>query len=113
MIEDYSFGRLVVNGETHTRDVIVFPDRVHANWWRRKGHEVCEEDLQEVLAASAEVVVFGTGAHGIVKVLPEARDALEKTGAEVVEEPTPSACETFNRLRAEGKKVVVALHLTC
>jgi len=113
VIEDYSFGRLVVNGETHTRDVIVFPDCVQPSWWRRKGHEVCAGDLQEVLAAAADVVVFGTGAHGLVKVLPEARDALVATGAAVVEEPTESACETFNRLHAEGKKVVAALHLTC
>lgn len=113
MIEDYTFGRLVVSGETHTRDAIVFPDHVRANWWRRKGHEVCPADLEEVLPAAAEVVVFGTGAHGLVKVLPEAREALLATGAAVIDEPTPSACETFNRLQAEGRKVVAALHLTC
>ena len=27
-LEDYSFGRIVVDGEEHTRDLIVTPDRV-------------------------------------------------------------------------------------
>ena len=27
-IEDYRFGRIVVNGRAYTSDVIVFPDRV-------------------------------------------------------------------------------------
>lgn len=112
-IEDYTFGRVVVDRETHTKDVIIFADRVRANWWRRRGHEVCAEDLEEVLAASPEVVVIGTGAYGAVKVLTEARAALEQIDAELVAEPTGAACETFNRLLAEGKTAVAGLHLTC
>jgi hypothetical protein len=112
-IEDYAFGRVVVDGETHTKDVVILADRVRANWWRRRGHEVCAEDLHEVLAASPEVVVIGTGAYGAVEVLAEARAVLEQAGAEIVAEPTAAACETFNRLRAEGREAVAALHLTC
>jgi hypothetical protein len=112
-IEDYTFGRVVVDGETHTKDVIIFPDRVRTNWWRRRGHEVCADDLEEVLGEVPEVVVIGTGAYGAVKVLGEARTALEQIGARVVAERTPAACETFNRLREEGKKAVAGLHLTC
>lgn len=112
-IDDYSFGRVVVDGETHTKDVIIFPDRVRANWWRRRGHEVCADDVREVLAASPEVVVIGTGAYGAVEVLAESRAALQQTGAEIIAEPTAAACETFNRLRAEGREAVAALHLTC
>jgi hypothetical protein len=37
-IEGYSFGRVVVDGEEQTRDVIVLPDRVVTNWWRQDGH---------------------------------------------------------------------------
>jgi hypothetical protein len=36
-LEDYSFGRIVVDGEEQTRDLIVTPDRVVTNWWRREG----------------------------------------------------------------------------
>jgi uncharacterized protein len=33
-LEDYSFGRLTVDGQEHTRDLIVLPDRVVSDWWR-------------------------------------------------------------------------------
>src|SRR5918994_662614 len=36
-LEDYSFGRIVVDGEEQTRDLIVLPHRVLTNWWRREG----------------------------------------------------------------------------
>ncbi len=113
VIQEYRFGRLTVDGEAHTKDVIILPQSARANWWRRSGHEVCVDDLEEVLAASPEVVVVGTGAYGAVKVLDEARRALDEAGAELIAERTGAACETFNRLQAEGKRVVAALHLTC
>jgi hypothetical protein len=47
-LEDYSFGRIVVDGDEHTRDLIVLPDRVVANWWRREGHSLVIEDLEQV-----------------------------------------------------------------
>jgi hypothetical protein len=37
-LEDYRFGRVTVNGSVETRDLIVLPDRVVTNWWRREGH---------------------------------------------------------------------------
>ena len=47
-LEDYSFGRLVVDGEEQTNDVIVLPGRVVTNWWRKEGHSLAMEDLAEV-----------------------------------------------------------------
>ena len=113
MVEDYSFGRVVIDGETYARDVIILPDRVHANWRRATGHKLCADDIGEVVAASPEVVVIGTGAAGLMKVLGDARDALEAVGAEVIVNRTGPACEAYNRLREEGRAVVAALHLTC
>jgi len=113
MVEGYRFGRVTVNGETYFRDVIIFADRVESGWWRRKGHEVCAEDVADIVAEPPEVVVFGTGAVGRVEVLPEAEEALRSIGAEVIAEVTESACDTFNRLLGEGRRVVAALHLTC
>ena len=37
-IDSYSFGRIVINGKTYTSDVIIFPDKVDASWWRKEGH---------------------------------------------------------------------------
>ena len=37
-IDRYEFGRIVVDGHQETLDLIVLPDRVVRNWWRRDGH---------------------------------------------------------------------------
>ena len=37
-IDDYDFGRIVVDGVEQTRDVILLPGRVVPNWWRHDGH---------------------------------------------------------------------------
>jgi hypothetical protein len=31
-LQSYTIGRIVVDGEVHTSDLIVLPDRVVANW---------------------------------------------------------------------------------
>jgi hypothetical protein len=43
-LEDYSFGRITVDGEEHTRDLIVLPGRVVPDWCRREGHSLALED---------------------------------------------------------------------
>jgi hypothetical protein len=54
-IEEYRFGRIVVDGEEQTRDVIVLPDRTVTNWWRAEGHELALADLDDVLEELPEV----------------------------------------------------------
>ena len=68
MIDDYSFGRTQIDGQTYTSDVIVFPDRVDGSWWRKDGHSLCMDDLADVVAAKPKVLVVGTGAYGAMKV---------------------------------------------
>jgi len=111
MIEHYAFGKIVVDGKTYTSDVIVFKDRVKDNWWRKEGHRVCLEDIEDILDAKPEVVIFGTGAYGRVVVEKEVIEKLKQIGAEVIVEETAKAVEKFNEL--QGKNVVLAAHLTC
>ena len=111
MIEHYAFGKIVVDGKTYTSDVIVFKDRVKDNWWRKEGHRVCLEDIEDILVAKPEVVIFGTGAYGRVVVEKEVIEKLKQIGAEVIVEETAKAVEKFNKL--QGKNVVLAAHLTC
>ena len=112
-IEDYRFGRIMIDGEAYSSDVIVSPEGVDASWWRKKGHELCCDDLEPVLASSPEVLVIGTGAYGLVKVLPEARRLMEENSDQVHVLPTTEACNRFNELARTGRRVVAALHLTC
>jgi hypothetical protein len=113
VIDSYAFGRLETGGRTYDADVILFPDRVEAHWWRREGHRLMIDDLGTVLAYGPEVFVVGTGASGMMAVPPETRSALEAKGIRVIVQPTPEAVETFNRLLGEGKRVAAGLHLTC
>lgn len=115
MIESYDFGVMVVNGKRYTSDLIVSPEKVLGGWWRRVGHEICLEDLKEVLSCSPlpEVLVVGTGYSGLVKVLPEVEKALKERGIALIAQPTRDAYKTFNELLRAGKRVVGAFHLTC
>ena len=95
-IQDYQFGRMVVDGEPHTRDLVLLPDRVVANWWRKEGHRLDVEDLREVLDAVPKVLVVGTGAYGRMKV-PERR--VSNCGPPVRGRPgdCTTSCESGNR----------------
>lgn len=112
MIESYSFGEIVIDGEKYTNDVIIFPNHVKSSWWRKEGHSLHPEDLEEVVESSPEVLVVGTGAYGRMTVPKEAREHVESNGIELIAEKTERACETYKEI-ADEKEAVAALHLTC
>jgi hypothetical protein len=111
-IDSYKFGRVMINGETHTKDVIILPDRVIGGWWRKEGHALHPEDLTTVLEAAPDVLVVGLGAYGRMQITPDAREVLETAGIELVSGSTDEACRQYNHLREE-RKAAAALHLTC
>ena len=111
-IEEYRFGRVVIEGRTYTTDVIVYADRVTSDWWRREGHELSVEDLTDVLREKPEVLVVGTGSPGFMRVLPETRLRLKDEKIELIVKPTEEACALFNTLQTI-RKAVACLHLTC
>ncbi len=63
-LDDYRFGCIVIDGHEERSDVIVLPGRTVTNWWRRRGHELVLEDLEEVLEELPEHLLVGTGAQG-------------------------------------------------
>jgi len=48
-VEGYRFGRIVVDGEEQTRDVIILPARMVPSRWRAEGHALVLDDLGDVL----------------------------------------------------------------
>jgi hypothetical protein len=112
MIDSYSFGSITVDGKRYTSDVIIYPQRVNSSWWRKEGHNLHLEDLQEVLRYQPEVLVIGQGKPGLMKVGSDLIEQLNQRGIEVRFAPTAKAVRMYNELCA-GKKVVAALHLTC
>ena len=110
-IEDYAFGRVLVDGEEHRRDLIVLPHRIVSGWWRRNGHALVLEDLEDVLDELPERLVIGTGADGQLKPDLAALEALRERGVEVEAVPTGEAVRLFAEL--DPSRTAAALHLTC
>jgi hypothetical protein len=110
-LEDYRFGRLAVDGQEHTRDVIVLPERVVAGWWRREGHSLAIEDLDEVIDELPERLVVGVGAHGRLRPERAVIAELGRRGVEVECLPTAAAVRRYGEL--DERRTAAALHLTC
>lgn len=110
-LEDYRFGRIVIDGNAETRDVIVLPGRVVRSWWRRDGHHLVREDLNEVLEELPERLLVGTGAYGRMEPDAELLDELRGRGITVEVMPTAEAVRRYAKL--DPRRTAVALHLTC
>jgi hypothetical protein len=112
-IREYSFGRIQVDGKAYSSDLILYPDRVEQDWWRKKGHLLQVDDLSGLAGTPCDNLVIGTGAHGAMQVAKEVERWLKGQGIRWETHPTGKACDRYNALVEEGKKVVAALHLTC
>ena len=111
-VDSYKFGEIVIDSKHYSSDVIIFPDRVRDNWWRKTGHQLCLEDIAEAITQNPEVLVVGTGASGLMKVLPEVEEAIDARGTKLIVETTDKACNTYNQL-CHSQRVVATLHITC
>jgi hypothetical protein len=113
-IEGYRPGHVVVDGVEHTRDVIVLPDRVVGEWWRRDGHSLVVDDLDEVLDELPERLIVGCGYAGQLRPSDAVTEELRRRGTEVEALRTEDAVARYQELAAENPAAVAAaLHLTC
>ncbi len=80
MIDSYRFGEIAISGEVYTSDVIIFPQRVRSNWWRREGHKLYPQDIEEALRERPDVLVVGTGNSGMMVVPKETRETSLRWG---------------------------------
>jgi hypothetical protein len=110
-LEGYAFGRVLVDGEEHTEDLIVLPHRVIGGWWRREGHALVLEDLKEILDELPERLVIGTGAYGRMRPDPKTIDRLRAREVAVESLPTAEAVRRYGEL--DAGRTAAALHLTC
>lgn len=110
-IEEYGFGHVTVDGHHETRDVIVLPGRVVRGWWRKDGHGLVLEDLDEVLDELPERLVVGTGAYGQMRPDPATLETLRGRGIQVEVLPTGEAVARYGEL--DPSRTAAALHLTC
>jgi len=114
MIDQYITGsHLIVNGKTYRQDLKIIRDEVKGNWWRRDGHRLDYDDIEDILAAGPEILVIGTGYAGNMRVPGSLRKTIENQKIDVITETTADAARTYNRLMEEGRDVAGAFHLTC
>ena len=112
-IKSYEFGRIEIDGKVYTSDVIIYDDHVNSSWWRKEGHYLQAEDIEEILNSKPDVIVLGTGKYGTMKVSNDVIKELESQGIEFMYADTDGACKRHNEVSGSGKKLVTALHLTC
>ena len=110
-LEDYSFGELTVDGERHTRDLIVLPNRVVPDWWRREGHSLAMEDLDDVIDELPDRLILGCGHDGRLEPPRAVLDELRARGVQVEAMRTGEAVRRYGE--SDPDRTAAALHLTC
>lgn len=113
MIESYSFGSIVVDGRKFTSDLIIYPDgHIDAFWWRKNGHRLASEDIDELIRSGPDVIIAGTGSSGLMKPEKELEKLLQQRGIEFVSVLSRKAVKIYNDLSSK-KNVGACFHLTC
>ncbi len=113
IIASYSFGRIEIDHKTYSKDIIILPDGgIVSPWWRRQGHRLEIDDLDELISTRPEGIVAGTGTSGLVKPSIELQEFLAHQSIEFVAQPTGDAVQTYIRLSGT-KKTGACIHLTC
>jgi len=113
MITDFSFGRITANGQIFNSDIKIVRGTLVPDWWRKSGHTVEIEDVQDVLDSDSEFLVIGQGQPGYMKITDALRKRLAEMHIELIEESTARAIESYNRLYNEGRRVAGGFHVGC
>jgi hypothetical protein len=111
VLTDFSYGRILVDGEEVRTDLIVLPGRVVKRWVRGCGHTLSYPDLAAVLGELPVLLIVGTGAVGNLKPDEHVIETLEARGMVVEVMPTAEAVERYSR--CDPVTTACALHLTC
>lgn len=119
-INSFAWGRFVINGEPHSaegegvgKDICLMDGEVRA-WHERHGHRLDSHMVETAINNGKEILIIGNGVRGRIRVTGKTRKAIKDGGIkELIVEPTPEACETYNRLVRAGDQVVLLAHGTC
>ena len=107
-ISAYEAGLCTIHGESFQPSIIVFPERIIADWSVPSIQHLAAQDFDPIIAEAPAVLLLGTGevqrfpGLSIVQPLVDAQ-----IGYEVMH--NRSACQTYNILLGEGRRVALAL----
>jgi hypothetical protein len=111
----FSFGRVVVNGDKYTHDLVIDRGEVRERdkrpskkYRERYGHTPLS--LEEDIPWKCKRLVVGTGAYAALPIMDEVRREAERRHIELVMVPTERALSLLTDRPARTNAV---LHLTC
>ncbi|MGA2916315.1 MAG: MTH938/NDUFAF3 family protein [Sedimentisphaerales bacterium] len=112
-IDSYQFGKIIINGSVYDNDIKIIHGVVHPNWWRKQGHSLLPEDIEDILQASPSVLIIGCGASAMMDVPDETQKILKKHNIRFEILDTAKAVHRLNELSKGCENLAAALHLTC
>ncbi|MGM0441004.1 MAG: Mth938-like domain-containing protein [Elusimicrobiota bacterium] len=110
-VDDYSFGKIVIDGKTYTSDVLIAGGKIK-KWWRDRGHLLQNTDLKEVWSKKPDILIVGKGASGVMSTAPEVKEKCKDLGIEFFAAKSRRAVKKFNELTGK-KETALGIHLTC
>ncbi len=111
-----AFGEVHIEGERHTRDVVIDGGRISRR--RKRPSKALRELFGHTPLSVAEEIpwggrrlIVGTGAEGRLPIAPDIYAEAERRGIEVNALPTADACRLLADMKA--RDVYAVLHVTC
>ena len=112
VINAYTTDSVSVNGEVHTRSILVPPTGPIETWEAGSLSELTEAHFDRIVKNAPELLIFGSGRQlrfpspALLRPLISARIGIESMD-------TAAACRTYNILVGEGRRVMAALLIEC
>lgn len=114
-VEDYSFGRICIDGRAYEHDVVI--DRGKVSKRKKKLSKEFREQfghtplsLNEEIPWKCRRLVIGTGAHGSLPVMKEVKREAAKRHVDLIAQPTAEAIDLLDGLPDDTNAI---LHVTC
>lgn len=112
-VEEYTFGAIVIDGTRYEKDLIIENgeirrrDKKASKQWKREfGHTPLS--AEEDIPWSAERLVVGTGAQGMLPIMDQVKEEAKRRGVVLASMPTEEAISCIN-----DENTNLILHLTC
>lgn len=110
LIEAYTFGSIIINGESHG-DIKIYQGKITP--WQYIKHHVCTSKDIEDIVQDVDILIMGIGYNGMVEVEEEAKTFMQEKWIRIIIKQTTEAIQEYNKLVKQGKKVATILHSTC
>jgi hypothetical protein len=114
-IQEYSFGRIRIDGTTYEHDVVIDRGKVskrkknHSKEFRERfGHTPLS--LKEKIPWKCSRLVVGTGANGSLPVMDDVQREADDRNIKLIVLPTSEAVGVLNK---ESRRTNAILHVTC